>query len=281
MRRRHRLHAAIVIAIAPREWAGDLARQRMDNRLQAERPDGSLGHGLVPGFSGHVFNDRAEHHIAAIIIFPRMPRLRFRGHIAGDGEQLGSGKGAGAVLRDPPRYFREVLNARRVVGELANGRLRARLRPVGEETRDRVVERHLAVRDQLQDCRRGELLDDGAQRKRGVRRDRLPLFNVGKPPARRVDDLAAAGDDHRRAGPVGGISRGDNRSDPGLKISGRHFCRLRRSRARCHHQRQRRCRQRNAAKEFREGHAAVLRIWVRRQLTRSAGERHEQHLRFR
>jgi hypothetical protein len=91
-----------------------------------------------------------------------------------------------------------------MIEQLAHGGARSGLRKVGNEAGQGIIQPDLALRHQLEDGRRGELLDDGAEFESSVGRDRALRIQIGKSAPGGIKHAPAAGDDHRGPWPVRG-----------------------------------------------------------------------------
>jgi hypothetical protein len=130
---------------------------RRDGR-EPQRPGDALVDDLVPGLAGDLLDHRTDQHVAAVVVGPFLARLRRRGQVLELRDHLLRGVGfAGVRLDHPTRDVRVALDADRVVQELRDGGVGARLGEIGQELRQFVVERQFALGRQLQDDRRRKL----------------------------------------------------------------------------------------------------------------------------
>jgi hypothetical protein len=162
---------ATLQAVAARPGRIGFAGGCISERLEPERLADPFGDGLVPGLAGDLLDDCAEHDIAAVIILPALAGLRRGGAAGSDGDEVGGAVGPQRRLAaHEPGDLAEILDAGAVAQQLPDGGGRAGLREISGMKRDiGIVERDLALGDQLEDGRGGELLDDRAQLERSVR----------------------------------------------------------------------------------------------------------------
>ncbi len=155
-----------------------------------------------------------EQEVAAVVVGPLGPgreRLRLLAHevhhpVGGEVELLD------VVPRLADR--REVGDARRVVQELPQGGLIADLAEAGDVFRERIVELHLALLDEAQDRRRGELLRDRRDAADAVGAHRDVVLEVRDAIPLRVRESALSEHGDRHPGDrLPGHRLGDDRVD--------------------------------------------------------------------